>query len=129
MNTYGQVSAWISMAGGVGWSGLGAYAVAGRLRPPRAWARAGSRWGWCQVLLGAGIACFPADALLGNRVAPTPSAAGVVLVLAGMALLFSSGRGRDGPAPDDSPTQPIPQLHPASPHAPTRPGVHPQGAQ
>lgn len=129
MNTCGQVSAWISMAGGLGWAGLGAYAAAGRLGPPRAWARAGSRWGWCQVLLGAGMACFPADALLGNRVAPTPSAVGAVLVLAGMALLLSAGRGRDGPAPDDSPTQPVLQPSPTSPHAPTRPGVHPPRTQ
>lgn len=131
MHTYGVASAWITMAGGIGWAVLGGFAVAGRLRPPRAWAKASARrWGWCQVLFGVGTACYPADALLGNTSATTLSCAGGVLTIVALVLLLTSGDRRSGleqPPPDDTPTQPFlpwPGAGNVSPQAPTQPRLH-----
>ena len=131
MNVSSQVSACATLAGGLAWTGFGVLAAAGRVRPPRSWSRLGTRWGWCQVLLGAGIACFPADALLGNYSAPVLSFAGAALTIAALVVLLRGPRHDElgDVPPDDSPTDQIPPLSgpqhasPARPHAPRHPAV------
>lgn len=133
MNLSSQVSASATLAGGLVWVVFGAFAAAGRVRPPRAWAQLGSRWGWCQLLLGAGTTCFPADALLGTYSAPVLSFAGAAFTVSALALLLRRGQPEGDELgevpPDDSPTYRTrlsgDLSEHVSPHAATRPGVQP----
>jgi hypothetical protein len=112
MNLTSEVSAWGMLAGGLTWIAFGAVAAAGHIRAPRAWAQLGSRWGWCHLLLGVGLTCFPADALLGDYSAPVLSCLGAVVTISALALLLSGRRSvvddLDSTPADNRPTYRMP---------------------